>query len=135
MLSWVAGFITLLIGDMIWLGYVMQKSIREDFKEYVAFNKDGSIQIRLGIGLLAWAIISFGVVYFVTFQETSLLNTLLVGGLFGFILYACYDLTNYTFFKNYSVRFLIIDIIWGAIICSLVAGASFSVKTYLGGIL
>lgn len=59
----------------------------------------------------------------------------LYGVLFGFVLYACYDLTNYTFFKNYSKRFLIIKIIWRSILGSLIVSVNFFIKIYIRGVL
>lgn len=127
-LMWLAGFVTLVICDYLWLGIAIQDIIQKDFKPYLAFNEDGSTQIRLGIGLLAWAIISLGCVYFVSMQATSISHVLLLGAFFGFVLYGCYDLTNLTFFKEYSMRFVIIDIIWGTIVCSLVSLSGYFVR-------
>ena len=132
---WLVGFIILVIGDTIWLGYILSDMIKKDFKPYIEI-KNGKTQMRLGIGLLAWAIISLGVVFFVSLNATSLIQALSLGAFFGFILYACYDLTNYTFFMKYSKRFVIIDIIWGSIICSFIAVGGFLTKNMLtGGIL
>lgn len=131
MIMWLAGFLTLLIGDYIWLGKVMRKTIIEDFRPYIELDKDGFTKMRIGIGLLAWAIISLGCVYFVSNQVTSYFEAFGIGLFFGFILYACYDLTNYTFFMKYSKRFVVIDILWGSFICALVSLSGFAVKTII----
>lgn len=131
--SWLIAFLALVICDYIWLGIVMKETIIEEFKPYIEL-KENQIQIKLGIGLLAWAIISLGCVYFVSFQSESLMYALLLGAFFGFILYGCYDLTNYTFFKEYSLKFVIIDILWGCVVCSIVSGAGFLAKRVLFGV-
>lgn len=129
---WLIGFIILVIGDTIWLGYVLSDMIKKDFKPYIEI-KNGKTQMRLGIGLLAWAIISLGVVFFVSIDATSIVQALGLGAFFGFVLYACYDLTNYTFFMKYSKRFVVIDIIWGSIICSVIAVGGLLAKQVLTG--
>ena len=137
LLMWLGGFLTLLIGDYLWLGKIMRKTIMEDFKPYIEI-KDGYTQMRLGIGILAWIIISLGCIYFVSLQAQSSFNAILLGAFFGFVLYACYDLTNFTFFMKYSKRFVIIDILWGTFICSMVSLSGFLIKTTIesrGGIL
>ena len=131
---WLAGFLTLIICDYLFLGIAVKDIIIEDFKPYVEV-KDGSVQVKLGIGLLAWAIISLGCVYFVSMQAVSIPNVLMLGAFFGFILYGCYDLTNLTFFTKYSVRWVVMDIIWGTILCSLVSLSGFLVRRFaFGGI-
>ena len=137
LLMWIGGFLTLLIGDYIWLGKIMRKTIIEDFKPYIELDKDGFTKMKIGIGILAWSIISLGCVYFVSNQVSSYLEAFGIGLFFGFILYACYDLTNYTFFMKYSKRFVIIDILWGTFICSMVSLSGFAVKVFIesrGGI-
>ncbi|MFT4244871.1 MAG: DUF2177 family protein [Candidatus Woesearchaeota archaeon] len=131
LLMWTGGFLTLLIGDYLWLGKVMRKIIIEDFKPYIELDKDGFTKIRLSVGILAWVIISLGCIYFASFQAQSSFNAILLGAFFGFILYACYDLTNYTFFMKYSKRFVIIDILWGSFICSMVSLSGFIIKNFI----
>lgn len=130
---WLAAFVILLICDYLWLGIAIKDLIIEDFKPYIKVE-DNSVKVRLGVGLLAWAVISLGCVYFVSMQTNSILGTIALGAFFGFILYACYDLTNYTFFVNYSLRFVIIDILWGSFVCSLVSLGGFMVRKILFGI-
>lgn len=129
-LSWLAGFITLTILDVIWLGYIIQDIIKEDFAPFITVT-NGSIDILLGVGLLAWAIISLGCVYFVSYRSKSITEVLKNGALFGFVLYGCYELTNLTFFTNYPIRFVIIDIIWGTIVCTAVSVSGYLVKKKL----
>lgn len=131
LLMWLGGFLILLIGDFLWLGKIMRKTIIEDFKPYIELDENGFTKMRLGIGVLAWIIISLGCVYFVSNQVNSYIEAFGIGLFFGFILYACYDLTNYTFFMKYSKRFVIIDILWGSFICSLVSLSGFTIKVFI----
>ncbi|MCH8519258.1 MAG: DUF2177 family protein [Nanoarchaeota archaeon] len=126
-LSWLSGFITLTILDFLWLGYVIQPFIVQEFQGLITVI-EGSIQINLIAGLIAWSIITLGCTYFVAFQSKTYKKVILKGGFFGFVLYACFDLTNLTFLNNYSILFTIVDIIWGTFVCSMVSLTAYYTK-------
>ena len=44
-----------------------------------------------------------------------------MGALFGLVAYGTYDLTNLATIKNWSLKVTIIDLIWGAILTSVVS--------------
>lgn len=64
-LTFLVGFGTILLGDAIWLGYVVKKFTIREFGDLVLL-KDGSIDLKLGVGLIAWAVIVLLVLVFVT---------------------------------------------------------------------
>ncbi len=120
----VVAFLTLLIMDYVWLGIVTKDFIIREFGNMVVVE-EGSIKIRLWVGLLAWAIISSMIVIFVTLQFTTYKEIALYGALLGCMSYAMYDLTNLTFLKNYSTIFTVVDIAWGTFVGMMVAVTSF----------
>ncbi|NVP17822.1 DUF2177 family protein [Candidatus Gracilibacteria bacterium] len=119
------GFITLLILDYIWLGYITKDFIIREFGNLVTIQEDGSIKINLVAGLTAWIIISAMIVTFVTLKYDNIGQIALYGALLGFMSYAMYDLTNLTFINNYSLKFTIVDILWGTFACMMIAINSF----------
>lgn len=126
-LSILATFIAIIILDYIWLGVLTQKFIISQFGSLVS-TKDGSIQIKIGVGLLTWFIIAVGVFIFAIHPSETLGRAALMGAVFGFISYAIYDLTNLTFIKDYPVKFVFVDIAWGTFLCSAIASVGFLVK-------
>jgi len=131
-IAWVygVGFFTLLILDYLWLGIVTKDFIIREFGNLVAVE-NGSIKINLTAGLTAWAVISILVVTFVTLQFQWYGNILMYWALIGFLSYAMYDLTNLTFIQNYSLKFTLVDIAWGAFACSMVALTSYSFYNFI----
>ncbi len=123
-------FLTLLIMDYIWLGIVTKDFIIREFWNMVEVE-EGSIRLRLWVGLLAWAVISSMIVIFVTLQFTTYKEIALYGALLGCMSYAMYDLTNLTFLKNYSTIFTIVDIAWGTFVWMMVSLTSFYVYSLL----
>lgn len=120
------GYGVILLGDFIWLWYIVKAFTIREFHELIVVE-NGSIRLNLAAGLLAWAVIVLLLYVFVIRSQYShsLPSTLMYGGLFGFLLYAMYDLTNLTFLKNYSFLFTLVDIGWGTFLCAMVALAMY----------
>jgi uncharacterized membrane protein len=53
------------------------------------------------------------------------------GALFGFFTYATFDLTKLALLKDWPLKIVIVDILWGMVLCSAVAAVSFSVAKWL----
>ncbi len=130
-LVYLSGFITILILDSIWLGYVTKDFIIREFHTMISLRPDGGIQFHLGVGIMAWFIISAMIVTFVTLRSSSSSEALIYGALLGCMSYAMYDLTNLTFLTGYSLRFTIVDMLWGTFVGASVALSSYTILTLL----
>jgi uncharacterized membrane protein len=135
-LTFFVGFGTILIGDYIWLGTVVKQFIIREFGSLITVT-NGSIDIRLGAGLLAWSAIALMVLIFVTKNPNvnSIPTALGYGALMGGLMYAMYDLTNLTFLKNYSVAFTVVDIAWGVFLCSMISLTMFVFSRWINTVL
>jgi uncharacterized membrane protein len=51
--------------------------------------------------------------------------------LFGFFTYATYDLTNLATLKNWPLSVVFVDILWGMVLCSVVASISFFIAKWI----
>jgi len=122
-----AMFIVIVILDYIWLGIITKKFLIEQFGSLVRV-KNGSIQIKLLVGVITWFIIAVGVFIFAVNPSNTLTQTLLLGATFGFICYAIYDLTNLTFIVNYPIKFVFVDIAWGTFLCSTLSLVGYYIK-------
>jgi len=114
--------------DMIWLGTLATKFYQS--------------QIGYLLGPVNWtAAIIFYLLYIVgiiifavnpAIEAGSLSKALVLGALFGFFAYATYDLTNLATIKDWPVLMVIVDIVWGTILTSSVAGVSYYLaKTFI----
>lgn len=59
-------------------------------------------------------------------EKNSLWTAVLLGAFFGLVTYATYDLTNLAMTKDWPLLVTIVDLLWGAILSTIV-----SVLTYL----
>jgi uncharacterized membrane protein len=65
-------------------------------------------------------VITLLVLVFVVFRFEWYRDIILYSALMWFLSYAMYDLTNLTFITNYSLKFTLVDIVWGTFLCTMV---------------
>jgi len=118
-------FVGFIVIDMVWIVFVARSFYRKQLGFLLSERPKW------------WAAISFyllfvaGIVVFAIapgLRAESLLNTLLLGGFFGLVTYATYDLTNHATVKNWPWIVTVVDLCWGAVLA-----ASVSCLGYLAG--
>ena len=114
--------------DLIWLGVVAKKFYRRhlDFILSPHVNWPAAITFYLIyiIGIIVFAVVP-------AIGRGSLMHALVWGGLYGFFTYATYDLTNMALIKGWPLKIVIVDILWGMVLCAVVAGSSFGISRLL----
>lgn len=99
----------------------------------------GTCFLDILFGLSAQAIIFYlifiaGILIFAVLPglyKDSLRHAAIWGALFGFFTYATYDLTNLALLKDWPLKVVIVDIVWGVVLCSVVASLSFGVARWI----
>lgn len=109
----VAYLVTLVIFSIIdtaWLGTMGDRIYRPLIGSMLAND------FRIGPAVVFYAMYAAGLTIFAVlpgFEGGDWKKALLWGGLFGLFAYATYDLTNLATLKSWSVKLVVIDIIWG----------------------
>lgn len=119
---YVVALIAFLLIDMVWLGIVAKNF----YKSQIGFIM--APQVNWTAAIIFYCIFVAGVVFFVinpALAKDSLPYALLTGGLFGFITYATYDLTNLATLKDWPLVVTVVDLIWGTFLSSATATLSF----------
>ncbi|PKL19511.1 MAG: hypothetical protein CVV49_00295 [Spirochaetae bacterium HGW-Spirochaetae-5] len=104
-----------IILDLLWLAVVANK-IYFNSLGYLAEIKDGKIVFNLKAGITVQVIIAVGLVFFISMAlqlNNTLITSMTVGAISGFVLYATYDMTNLSFIKGYTLYITLIDMAWG----------------------
>jgi len=70
-----------------------------------------SLTIRIVPAIVVYLVLS----YLITIPKSAYTAFLL-----GLATYAVYDFTNYSTFKNYSIKFALMDTFWGGILFAIV---------------
>ena len=119
--AYAATLIVMLGLDLLWLGIVAKPLYQQGIGHLMAQ------QPRLGVAALFYALYALGLVVFAVLPNAGapgLTQTALWAGLFGFLAYATYDLTNLATLRGWPVGLSIIDVAWGSAVgaVSSVAG-------------
>ena len=115
--------------DMIWLGVIA----RGFYRRNLAFIL--SPDVNWPAAITFYLIYIVGILLFAVFpalERPSLMRALVWGGLYGFFTYATYDLTNLALIKEWPLKIVVVDILWGMVLCASVATSSFGIGRWLG---
>ena len=116
--------------DLLWLGLVARSFYREALSHYLApqTNWPAAIGFYLVyiVGILLFAVLP-------ALEKETWTHAALWGALFGFFTYATYELTNLALAKDWPVKIVVVDILWGTVLCAAVASASYFLGVWLRG--
>jgi uncharacterized membrane protein len=114
--------------DVIWLGFVAKGFYRNNLGQLLKPD------VNWTAALVFYLLYIGGIMIFATLpalEKNSLQQAVVLGGLFGFFAYATYDLTNLATLKGWPINVVVVDIIWGIVLTSIVAAASFLIGRWL----
>jgi uncharacterized membrane protein len=114
--------------DMLWLGY----AARGFYKTHLGFILSPTVNWTAAV--VFYLIYIVGIITFAVLpalDKGSLARAAILGSLFGFFTYATYDLTNLATIRDWPLKVVIVDVIWGAFLCCAVASFSFQVAKWL----
>ncbi|HZJ85712.1 MAG TPA: DUF2177 family protein [Erysipelotrichaceae bacterium] len=120
--NYLIAFVVFFVIDILWLGFVAKDFYREQLGFIMATKTNWPAAI------VFYLIFIGGLMFFAinpALAKDSIKYAFLVGGLFGFMTYATYDMTNLATLKDWPLVISIIDIIWGTLLNALTAGVSF----------
>lgn len=108
--------VLLFIFDLIWLTTTNKRFYQKELKGLMLEK------IKYLPAVLFYLIYPIGITLFVIAPNTighNLLNTGIMGAIFGFICYGTYDFTNLATLKNWSLKVTIVDLIWGSLLTAV----------------
>jgi uncharacterized membrane protein len=114
--------------DIVWLGWLGRGFYRKQIGFILSDQVNWPAAIAFYLVYIA-GILIFAVVP--ALEKGLVSRALLWGALFGFFTYATYDLTNMATIKGWPLAMVIVDILWGTILCTLVAAGSYYTGRWL----
>lgn len=115
--------------DMIWLGFGAKSFYRPRIGHLMSDDVNWPAAFIFYFMFIV-GIILFGVLPGLKSGQWQ--QAMLWGALFGFFTYATYDLTNLATLRDWSVTVVVVDVIWGVLLCGSVATISFFIGEWLG---
>jgi uncharacterized membrane protein len=92
------------------------------FENQIASVQRVILQVNLLGAIICYFFLIFGLNYFIISKKRTLLDAFL----FGLIIYAVYDSTNYALFKQWKPLLAIMDAIWGGLLFALTTFITYS---------
>lgn len=89
--------------------------INSYFNNQINKIQGSNIQIKLIPTAITYVFLIFILEYFIISKKANYKDAFLL----GFCIYAVYEFTNYSLFKNWSLFTVIIDTLWGGILYAL----------------
>jgi uncharacterized membrane protein len=114
--------------DLLWLGVVAKGFYQKNLRYILSPNVNWTAAIIFYLMYIA-GILIFAVLPGVA--KDSVRHAALWGALFGFFTYATYDLTNLALLKDWPLNIVVVDILWGVVLCTVVATLSFYIAKWL----
>ena len=114
--------------DLLWLG-VVAKSFYQNRLAHLL-----SQDVNWPAAFLFYFMYIVGIILFAVkpgLEAGSLAKAATWGALFGFFTYATYDLTNLATLREWPIKVVVVDVLWGTVLCTLVASGSFMIGRWL----
>jgi uncharacterized membrane protein len=114
-----AAIVTLAVLDFLWLGLLMRGFYRVQLRPIARISGDALAPIWPVVALV-YLLLAFGIQTFVLPRADGPgASALLSGALFGIVVYGVYDLTNYATLNGWPPVLVVVDVLWGGVVCGL----------------
>ncbi|MDX1628408.1 MAG: DUF2177 family protein [Fulvivirga sp.] len=108
--------------DLLWLG-VIAKNLYNKLLGHLMAD-----QVNWTAAIIFYLLFIVGIFIFAILpavEKNSVIKAITYGALFGFFTYATYDLTNLATLRDWPMKIVFIDIIWGAFLTGTVSTAGY----------
>jgi uncharacterized membrane protein len=115
--------------DLVWIGGIAARFYERNIGSLLASD------VRWGAAVLFYLIYITGLLVFSVLPGLaagSLVRTVALGAFLGFFAYATFDLTCLALFKDFPVKVVVVDMIWGTCLSAAVTAAGYGIGRWLG---
>jgi len=122
-----AGFLAI---DFVWLAFVARQFYRRHLGFLLADQPNWWAAVVFYLLFVA-GLVAFSVAP--ALQSSSLWRALLLGGFFGLVTYATYDLTNHATVRDWPWIVTVVDLCWGMVLSASVSCIGYAAGRWLTG--
>ena len=98
--------------------------IKDYFNKQIKAIQGSDIKVNIIAVGITYVFLIFGINYFIIQKNRSVKDAALL----GLVIYAVYEFTNLSLFKNWSYFTAFIDTIWGAVLFGLTTGIVYKIR-------
>ena len=114
--------IIMIIMDSIYLS-----NMSDYFKNQVKLVQKTPLKLNIIGAIICYIFLVLGLYYFIISRNESILNAFL----FGLVIYAVYEYTNYALLENWLFKTTVLDTAWGGILFAITTFLVYQIKKYL----
>lgn len=122
LIAYLAALASLLVLDGLWLGVVARDFYKARLGDLLLEKPN------LAIAAVFYLAHAAGIAVFAVPQATAWTSALLYGALFGFFVYAAYDITNLATLRGWSTSVAVVDLAWGTAATAAATAVAFLVQ-------
>lgn len=122
--TYVASLVAFLILDFAWLGVIARGFYRNQLGHLL------SPDVRWLPAVIFYLLYIAAIVVFAVMpaaERGSLMRAVVLGGFFGVVAYATYDLTNLATMRDFPSLVAVVDMTWGCVLSAVVAATGYLV--------
>lgn len=119
--AYITIIVVMFVLDILWLSILAEPLYQAGIGHLMAAKPN------LMFASLFYLVYSFGLMRSAVIPNTAMKgikSTFVAGAIFGFFIYASYDLTNLALLKDWPLSLSMIDITWGTLLSGISASAS-----------
>lgn len=116
--------------DLVWIGVLARNLYKDNLGHLL------SPTVNWGAAAAFYLLYIGGIIYFAVvpaLAEGTLGRATINGALFGFFTYITYELTNMATLPSWPMKVVVLDTLWGVVLCATVATASTLIGRWLVG--
>ncbi len=114
--------------DLLWLGVIAKNFYGRHLSDFLAE------EVNWTAAIVFYLLFIVGIFLFVILpahEKQSLTYAIIYGALFGFFTYATYDLTNLATLRNWPIKVVMVDILWGMVLTATVSASGYFITQWM----
>jgi uncharacterized membrane protein len=112
--------------DLTWLGVVARSFYQTQMGHLMRANVNWTAAIVFYLIFVGGIIV---LAVWPAVERQSLGHAVVLGALLGLVTYAAYDLTNLATLDGFPFKVVVVDMVWGTVLCSAVSGITYLAST------
>lgn len=118
--------ISFFVIDLIWLGAVARSFYQNQMGHLMRADVNWPAAITFYLIFVAGIIV---LAVWPAVERQSLGHAIALGALLGLVAYAAYDLTNLATLEGFPFKVVLVDMIWGTVLCAAVSAVTYLAST------
>ena len=106
--------------DYLWLAHIAKNFYLTSLAPLIKVE-NGSLVVNFGGAAVVYLVGVLAIILFVDPLHKTPGQALVTGALFGFVMYAFYDFTNYATLHGFPLKLALIDTLWGTFLFAIVS--------------